>query len=115
MFLLDGEWAAHSGGSDPTGAAGGTSQDNYRLQSAYGKHLNRVNVLYVDGHNEVSLVSQLTWGIFWGVYGPPGSVGRGGGSGTSSPWPTLPFSEKWNGSISYSPAMDSQVWSSAQE
>lgn len=112
---LDGEWAEYSGGPSANGSAGSTSQDNYRLQSAYAKHNNRVNVLYVDGHTEINLASQLTWGIFWAVYGPPSSRGRGGGSSTSTPWPTLPFNETWNGSISSSPAMDSQVWSTAQE
>jgi prepilin-type N-terminal cleavage/methylation domain-containing protein/prepilin-type processing-associated H-X9-DG protein len=107
---LDGEWAANSGGPIASGG-GGNSQDNYRLQSAYGKHNNRVNVLYVDAHVEIKLASQLTWGVFWGVYGPPSSSR----SGTTTPWPALPFGEAWNGSISSSPAMDSQVWSNVQE
>jgi hypothetical protein len=54
----------------------------------------------VDGHVATSLASQLTWGEFWGVYGPPPT------------WPAL--SVAWNASIS-KPAYDSQVWSNKQE
>jgi prepilin-type N-terminal cleavage/methylation domain-containing protein/prepilin-type processing-associated H-X9-DG protein len=97
---LDGEWAANSGNT------GGTM--NYRLQTAYAKHNNRVNVLYVDGHSEPSLVSQLTWGIFWGD--PRSRTGTT--SGVS--WPTLPNGETWSGSISTT-AMDTQVWNNAPE
>jgi prepilin-type N-terminal cleavage/methylation domain-containing protein/prepilin-type processing-associated H-X9-DG protein len=92
---LDGFWADNSG---PLRAV---NTDNSRLQTAYGKHNNRMNVLYVDGHSETSLVSQLTWGIFWGVYGTGGPI-------------ALPGLQPWNGSIS-KPAYDSQVWSTAQE
>ncbi len=93
---LDGFWASVSGPARPV------NSDNGRLQTAYGKHNNRVNVLYVDAHSETTLASRLTWGVFWGVYGPPPN------------YPALPFGESWNGSIS-TPAYDSQVWSNTPE
>jgi len=91
---LDGWWAENSA---PTPGLP-TVQDD-RLQTAYGKHINRVNVLYVDGHSAISLASQIPWGNFWGVYAPT---------------PALPWGEKWNGFIS-KPAWDSVVWSTVQE
>ncbi|HZM06326.1 MAG TPA: prepilin-type N-terminal cleavage/methylation domain-containing protein [Candidatus Saccharimonadales bacterium] len=85
---LDGFWASASGGTLPVNSPNG------RLQTAYAKHNNRMNVLYVDGHSVPTLVSRLTWGVFWGVYGPT---------------PALPNRENWYGSIS-NPGYDSQVW-----
>jgi len=94
---LDGEWDAHSGPSagGPTWSA---TDWNGRLQSAWGKHAEQMNILYVDGHSASSLVSQLTWGM--GYY--------------DSTAPTLPFGHLWNQSISTT-AMDSQVWSNSPE
>jgi prepilin-type processing-associated H-X9-DG protein len=60
---LDGVWGSTTFGDSTV------DSENGRLQTAYGKHDNRVNVLYVDGHNETTLVSKLTWGVFFGVYG----------------------------------------------
>lgn len=91
---LDAVWESN------TGAGFAVDSENGRLQTAWGKHDNRVNVLYVDGHNETTLVSKLTWGVFWGVYGNPPA------------WPSLP--NEWNTSIS-TPAFDSQVWSTMPE
>lgn len=91
---LDGEWALNSG----TAGAG----NNGRLQTAYGKHDNMVNVMYVDGHAAPSLISRLTWGSFWGVYG------------TGGIWPALPNGEKWDTAIGTT-SMDTQVWSNQQE
>jgi prepilin-type N-terminal cleavage/methylation domain-containing protein/prepilin-type processing-associated H-X9-DG protein len=91
---LDGVWEGSTGPNQPV------DSENGRLQTAWGKHNNRVNVLFVDGHSMISLVSKLTWGQFWGVYGNPPA------------WPALP--ETWSASIS-KPAYDSQVWSTAQE
>lgn len=102
---LDGEWAAYSGYNSGTYA-----EDDHRLQTAWGKHNNRVNVLYVDGHIQTQYVSQLTWGEFWNVYGSPSASGRGGAGGTVTPWPTLPTPQTWNGSIDYDTGMDSIVW-----
>jgi prepilin-type N-terminal cleavage/methylation domain-containing protein/prepilin-type processing-associated H-X9-DG protein len=90
---LDGEWDANSGPSLIPGW-------NHRLQTAYAKHDNRVNVLYVDGHSAASLASQLTWGMFWGYY--------------DSTAPVLPFAHLWNNAIC-TPAMDSLVWTNLPE
>jgi prepilin-type N-terminal cleavage/methylation domain-containing protein/prepilin-type processing-associated H-X9-DG protein len=97
---LDGVWAANSGSNNVSYTDSGGSK-NPRLQTAYAKHMNRVNVLYVDGHAAISLVSQLTWGLFWGVY-------------SSAPSGQTPGNEPWNGSISTT-AFDSEVWTNAPE
>jgi prepilin-type N-terminal cleavage/methylation domain-containing protein/prepilin-type processing-associated H-X9-DG protein len=60
---LDTVWSGNAGGSQP--AANGF---NERLQTAYAKHNNRVNIVYVDGHSAPSLPSALTWGQFYGVF-----------------------------------------------
>jgi prepilin-type N-terminal cleavage/methylation domain-containing protein/prepilin-type processing-associated H-X9-DG protein len=113
---LDDGWAPSSGG---TNGIPGSNEDpaefNHRLQTAWGKHDNRVNVLYVDGHSERSYASQLTWGMFWNVYGPPSSAGRGGGGSINTPWPSLPYNKIWNESICNSPSLDSIVWSTTPE
>jgi prepilin-type processing-associated H-X9-DG protein len=93
---LDGWWASTSGPTRPAGLQNG------RLQTAYARHNNRVNVVYVDGHCATTLPSQLTWGAFWDVYGPPPA------------WTSLPFGQTWNGSISQV-AYDPQVWSVTPE
>ena len=64
---LDSYWAGSSG---PLGDPAGTSDYSARLQTAYMKHNNRVNVVYVDGHAAPSLPSTLTWGQFYGVFSP---------------------------------------------
>ena len=64
---LDGEWESLSGpSSNPNPPPPGSF--NCRLQTAWGKHDNMVNVIYVDGHVEISLASKLTYGLFWGAY-----------------------------------------------
>jgi len=95
---LDDVWGANSG---PNAAVDGF---NGRLQTAFGKHNNRMNVLYVDGHTEVTLISRLTWSVFWGIYGPPPA------------YPTLGVAtdHEWNMPISKA-TYDSQVWSNNQE
>jgi prepilin-type N-terminal cleavage/methylation domain-containing protein/prepilin-type processing-associated H-X9-DG protein len=92
---LDGFWAANSGPSNPT------SEENGRIQTAYGKHMNKVNVLYSDGHAVVTLASRLTWGNFWGIYTQP---------------PVLPFpaGATWYTNISL-PSMDTMVYNPAPE
>lgn len=62
---LDTVWAAYSG-PPPQPVAG----FNGRVQTAYGKHNGRIDVIYVDGHAAPSYPSQLTWGQFWGVFSP---------------------------------------------
>jgi prepilin-type N-terminal cleavage/methylation domain-containing protein/prepilin-type processing-associated H-X9-DG protein len=92
---LDGVWGSTTDGDTSV------NSENGRLQTAYAKHDNRVNVLYVDGHNETTLASKLTWGVFFGVYGNPPE------------WPETPT--YWSSSISATPAFDYQVWSNNQE
>lgn len=108
---LDGEWAEYSGTNGVPVNNPSQQPDNYRLQTAWGKHLNRVNVTYVDGHSTLMLVSQLTYSQFWGIY----TVSSGGTGGRGSgPQITLPWNETPNGSISY-PQWDSVVWSPVSE
>ncbi len=90
---LDDEWGANSGQTFPVDGFNG------RLQTAWAKHNKTVNVLYADGHAEITLVSRLTWGVFWGAYGP------------TAP---LPPGIQWNASISR-PSYDTQVWSNMEE
>ena len=93
---LDTVWAGFSG---PTDAVTGF---NGRVQTAYAKHNNRINVIYVDGHAAPTYPSRLTWGQFWGVFTPGVSLKTQGGSHLSQ------------ASIS-TPAYDSQEWSSTPE
>jgi prepilin-type processing-associated H-X9-DG protein len=63
---------------------------NLRLQTAYAKHNNRVNVVYVDSHAAPSLPSDLTWQQFFGRSGTINLQGGGkstvqGGDSISSP------------------------------
>ena len=93
---LDTVWARFSGpGKGKTGMNG-------RLQTAYAKHNQRVNVIYVDGHAAPSKPSQITWGQFWGVLTPNTPLKDFGGGKISSD----PISE---------PAYDGLEWSSAPE
>ncbi|MGC3957278.1 MAG: prepilin-type N-terminal cleavage/methylation domain-containing protein [Verrucomicrobiota bacterium] len=61
---LDSFWAGSSGPTQPI------NSENCRLQTAYAKHNNKVNVVYVDGHAAPSAPSSLTWGQFYGVFTP---------------------------------------------
>jgi len=98
---LDTVWVSTSGST-----IGATAGANTRLQTAYAKHANRVNIIYVDGHAAPSLPSALTWGQFYGVF---------------TPGQTLPCSP--NGQVANvqsdasisSPAYDSVQWSTVQE
>lgn len=89
---LDEVWAVASGPFVPV------DSKNHRLQTAYGKHNKRVNVIYVDGHAAASLPSRLTWGQFYGVF--DNSV--------------LANTYRANAPIS-KPAYDSAEWSSKPE
>jgi prepilin-type N-terminal cleavage/methylation domain-containing protein/prepilin-type processing-associated H-X9-DG protein len=62
---LDTVWASTSGPNAAVAAGGGSF--NYRVQTAYAKHRNRINFVYVDGHSAPSFPSQITWGQFYGV------------------------------------------------
>jgi prepilin-type N-terminal cleavage/methylation domain-containing protein/prepilin-type processing-associated H-X9-DG protein len=55
---LDEVWATATG--DPIKAA--------RIQHAFAKHNNRVNVIFVDGHSAPSLASRLAWGQVYGIF-----------------------------------------------
>jgi prepilin-type N-terminal cleavage/methylation domain-containing protein/prepilin-type processing-associated H-X9-DG protein len=94
---LDTVWAGQSGRNLP--ATGG---QNWRLQCAYAKHNNRVNVVYVDGHSAPSLPSALTWGQFYGVFTANVTLQTSYGTVISSD----PIS---------SPALDLQQWPSPPE
>ena len=62
---LDTVWAGNSGSTAPA-----VGSYNFRVQTAYGKHDNRINFIYVDGHAAPSYASQITWGQFFGVFTP---------------------------------------------
>ncbi len=98
---LDTVWSGNSGASQPV-----ANGFNDRLQTAYAKHNNRVNVVYVDGHSAASLPSALIWGQFYGVFTP----------GVSLPCsPSQPVSSVQSDASISSTAYDSQQWSTAQE
>jgi prepilin-type N-terminal cleavage/methylation domain-containing protein/prepilin-type processing-associated H-X9-DG protein len=61
---LDTEWAGNSGSTFPVNSF------NRRVQTAFAKHDNRLNFIYVDGHAAPSYASQISWGQFWGVFAP---------------------------------------------
>jgi len=98
---LDSFWAGSSGPTQPV-----TGSENARLQTAYAKHNNRVNVIYVDGHAAPSRPSALTWGQFYGVFTP---------GMTLKTSPSTPVSSVQSDGFISSPVYDSQQWSSAPE
>ncbi len=93
---LDTVWAGFSGSSAPVIGFNG------RVQTAYAKHANRINVIYVDCHAAASYPSRLTWGQFWGVFTPYVVLKTQGASQRSDA-----FISK--------PQYDSQEWSSTPE
>jgi len=97
---LDSVWAGNSGAAFPI-----QNGYNERLQTAYAKHDNRVNIIYADTHSAPSLPSALTWGQFYGVF-TPGVSCACSGSGVAS--------VQSSDSIS-SPALDSVQWPSGPE
>jgi len=98
---LDSFWAGYSGPTQPVVAS-----ENCRLQTAYAKHNNRVNVVYADGHAAASKPSALTWGQFYGVFTPGVALK----TSPSTPVPSV----QSDAPIS-SPAYDSQQWSNSPE
>jgi prepilin-type N-terminal cleavage/methylation domain-containing protein/prepilin-type processing-associated H-X9-DG protein len=98
---LDSFWAGSSGPSQPVAAS-----ENCRLQTAYAKHNNRVNVIYVDGHAAPSRPSALTWGQFYGVFTP---------GVTLKTSPSTPMSSVQSDAFISSPTYDNQQWSGAPE
>jgi prepilin-type N-terminal cleavage/methylation domain-containing protein/prepilin-type processing-associated H-X9-DG protein len=98
---LDSFWAGSSGPSQPV-----TSSENCRLQTAYAKHSNRVNVMYVDGHAAPSYASALTWGQFYGVFTP---------GVTLKTSPSTPVATVQSDAFISTPDLDKQQWSNAPE
>jgi prepilin-type processing-associated H-X9-DG protein/prepilin-type N-terminal cleavage/methylation domain-containing protein len=76
--------------------------DMGRVHCAYARHNNRVNVLYVDGHVAPSLPSALTWGQFWGYFGPSQALTGNGMTHVSDQFISTP-------------TLDSLVWSGSPE
>jgi prepilin-type N-terminal cleavage/methylation domain-containing protein/prepilin-type processing-associated H-X9-DG protein len=95
---LDTFW---SGSAGPTLPA--TSSGNSRLQCAYAKHNNRVNIVYVDGHSAPSLPSKLTWGQFFGLFDVSTPCHSASGITQQSDQPISTAD------------LDTQQWSTAQE
>lgn len=98
---LDTVWSGNAGPTQPV-----ANGFNERLQTAYAKHNNRVNIVYVDGHSAPSLPSALTWGQFYGVFTP----------GVSLPCsPNQPISSVQSDASISSPAYDAIQWSAVPE
>src|SRR5665213_251809 len=75
---LDSVWAGNSG-AQVTDIANGFMD---RLQTAYAKHDDRVNIVYVDTHAAPSKPSALTWGQFYGIFTSGANCPTSGGSQT---------------------------------
>jgi len=97
---LDSVWAGQSGPSFPVGN-GFTD----RLQAAYAKHNDRVNVIYVDGHSAPSKPSALTWGQFYGVF-TPGVACPCSGGGVASVQSDASISTPSRDSVQFSTASE---------
>ena len=97
---LDTVWAGTSGPLETVGPSFGY---NYRLQTAYGKHNNRINVIYADGHAAPIYASALTWGQFFGVFTPGVTLKAYNGV------------TKQSDAFISKPAYDSQAWSNQAE
>jgi prepilin-type N-terminal cleavage/methylation domain-containing protein len=69
---LDAWWAGRSfpinPNPTPAGPANGLQIGNYRFQDQPRKHNMRMNLIFMDGHAEQSLGSQLTWAQFRATY-----------------------------------------------
>ncbi|HWX21477.1 MAG TPA: prepilin-type N-terminal cleavage/methylation domain-containing protein [Candidatus Binatia bacterium] len=98
---LDSFWAGYSGPTLPV-----TDSENARLQTAYAKHNDRVNVIYVDGHSAPSRPSALTWGQFYGVFGA---------GVTLKTSPSTPVSTVQSDAAISKAAYDSQQWAADPE
>lgn len=100
---LDSYWAGNSG---PLGDPAGTSEYSARLQTAYAKHNNRVDVVYVDGHAAATLPSSLTWGQFYGVFDPGVKMKTSPSTKNLTVISSDPIS---------TPAMDAKQWNNTPE
>lgn len=95
---LDTVWA---GGVDLSGSVIANGY-NERLQTAYAKHNDRVNVIYVDAHAAPSKPSALTWGQFYNNF-------------SNDPLKTS-YGRTWQSTDSISiPAFDSVQWNNTPE
>jgi prepilin-type N-terminal cleavage/methylation domain-containing protein/prepilin-type processing-associated H-X9-DG protein len=65
---LDTVWSGATGTSTGNPLPPTDPTFNARVQTAYAKHSNRLNIIYVDGHSAPSLASALTWGNFYGNF-----------------------------------------------
>ena len=83
---------------------GATGSENPRLQTSYGRHNNKANIVYVDGHASPSLPSNLTWGQFYGVF--DGQLKASPSTANQTLNAGDPISSK---------ALDGQVWASSPE
>jgi prepilin-type N-terminal cleavage/methylation domain-containing protein/prepilin-type processing-associated H-X9-DG protein len=92
---LDSVWAGNTGTVPPPPA---TDPNMGRLQTAYAKHNDRVNVIYVDGHAAPSKPSALTWGQFYGNFNPGVSLPTSFGAVQSDAYISIPAydSQQWN-------------------
>jgi prepilin-type N-terminal cleavage/methylation domain-containing protein/prepilin-type processing-associated H-X9-DG protein len=96
---LDTVWA---GGVDLSGSVIANGF-NERLQTAYAKHNDRVNVIYVDAHAAPSKVSALTWGQFYNNFDNTATL-------------KTSYGKTWQSTDAVSiPAFDSVQWSTAVE
>jgi prepilin-type N-terminal cleavage/methylation domain-containing protein/prepilin-type processing-associated H-X9-DG protein len=98
---LDSVWSGNAGPESPV-----SNPYNARLQTAFAKHNNRVNVIYVDGHAAPSLASALTWGQFYGNFTPGVALPCSAGQAVSS---------VQSGASISTPAYDSEQWSTTPE
>ena len=89
-------------GRDILGPTATITGFNGRVQTAYAKHNNRLNFIYVDGHAAASRPSQITWGQFWGIF-TPGVILR---TENAIQRPEFPISK---------PAFDSLQWDTTPE
>jgi len=96
---LDSFWAGSSGPSQSV-----SSSENCRLQTAYAKHNERVNVVYADGHAAATRPSELTWGQFYGVFAP---------GVTLKTSPSTPVSTVQSDAFISKPDYDGQEWTSS--
>lgn len=94
---LDTVWSGNAGGNQPI-----ANGFNERLQTAYAKHNNRVNVVYTDGHAAASAPSALTWGQFYGVFTPGVALPCSSGQAQSSVQSDAPISSRAYDAIQWS-------------
>jgi len=64
---LDGYWSGRSFPSNKS-PKGGSGMTNPRFQSQQGKHLQKVNAVYMDGHAAIGKPSRLFWAQFYATY-----------------------------------------------